>query len=231
MSSQNTPNRRRAILGVLLVVLLLAAAWAVVASIRRALNNTLDSALNPIQQANNALSTQMAELLHPTPTIIPDPITIINEVRAVARLETIQYTVEQVITAETNQGVLASLFGDRLLFVGHGVVVAGIDMQKINPEDLWLQDGVLYVRLPEAEVLIATLDNQKSYVYDRQTGLLTHGDPGLETAARQVAEQEIRKAALEDGILELARQNAETYLERFFEALGYEQVIFIRPGP
>jgi len=42
------------------------------------------------------------------------------------------YTVEKLITAETNQGVLASLFGDRLLFVAHGYVIAGIDMKQ-NP--------------------------------------------------------------------------------------------------
>ncbi len=228
MSSQNTPNPRRSIVGILIVVLLLAVVWFAVATVRNALDSSLNNALNPLQEANNQLGTQVANLLHPTPTIIPDPVTIITEVRAVARLETIQYTVEKVITAQTNQGALESLFGDRLLFVGHGVVIAGIDMQKINPEDLWLQDGVLYVRLPEAEILVATLDNDKSYVYDRQTGIFRDPDPNLETAARQVAEQEIRKAALEDGILELARQNAETYLEKFFRALGYEQVMFVQ---
>ncbi len=61
---------------------------------------------------------------------------------------------------------------------------------------------MLNVRLPAAEVLVATLDNDKSYVYDRQTGLFTKGDPSLETQARQVAEQEILKAAIGDGILD-----------------------------
>ncbi len=61
------------------------------------------------------------------------------------------------------------------------------------------------------------------------TGLLTHGDPNLEKTARQVAEQEILKAALEDNILEQARINAEIYLEKFFNALGYQSVVFLRP--
>ena len=54
---------------------------------------------------------------------------------------------------------------------------------------------------PPAEVFIATLDNQKSYVYDRETGIFTKGVNDLETLARQAAEQEILKAAMEDGIL------------------------------
>jgi hypothetical protein len=95
---------------------------------------------------------------------------------------------------------------------------------------MWLQEQVLNIRLPAAEVFIATLDNQKSYVYDRQTGLLTHGDVNLETAARQAAEEQIRQAALDDGILTLAQQNAETYLTRFFLGLGYPDVIFVQPA-
>ena len=163
--------------------------------------------------------------------MLPDPVTIIHEVRALARLETIQYSVEKVITAEVNQGVLGPLFGDRLLFVAHGTVIAGIDMSKIATQDMWLQDKVLNVRLPSAEIFTATLDNKKSYIYDRQTGLLTHGDMNLETAARQVAEDQIRQGALDDGILALAGQNAETYLSRLFLALGYPEVVFVKPTP
>jgi hypothetical protein len=83
------------------------------------------------------------------------------------------------------------------------------------------------VRLPAPEILVATLDNELSYVYDRDTGLLTHGDTNLETEARQAAEQEIRAAALEDGILDQARINAEVFLEKFFQALGYSPVVFV----
>ena len=193
------------------------------------LKNQIDNTLSPIQQTNSAISTQIANLLHPTPTIIPDPVTIIRQVQSLARLETIQFTVEKVITAEVNQGVFGPLFGDKLLLVAHGIVIAGIDMNKIESQDLWLEDGVLNVHLPEAEVFVATLDNDQSYVYDRTTGMFTKGDPQLETAARQAAEQEILKAAETDGILDLARQNAEVYLERLFNSLGYLHVEFVEP--
>ncbi len=179
-----------------------------------------------VNQANQALQTQVSQMMHPTPTIIPDPATYINEVRALARLETIQYSIEKVITAEVGQGTFGFLFGDKLLFVAHGVVIAGIDMTKLQPTDMRFDGSVLYVKLPPAEVFVATLDNQKSYVYDRQTGSLTKGNVDLETMARQAAEDEIRKAALEDGILVQAQANAETYLLKFFNALGYKSVVF-----
>jgi hypothetical protein len=99
-------------------------------------------------------------------------------------------------------------------------------MEKIQPSDLRLDNNVLYVRLPPAEVFISTLDNDKSYVYDRETGILRKADPTLETLARQSAENEILKAALEDGILTQAQSNGEAYLFRFFTSLGYANVIF-----
>jgi hypothetical protein len=183
--------------------------------------------LQPFDQANSALQTQVADLMHPTPTIIPDPATYIEEVRALARLESIQYSIEKVITAEIGQGSFGFLFGDRMLFVAHGIVIAGVDLSKMNPQDLQLQGNTLYVRLPEPEIFIATLDNQKSYVYDRETGVLTHGDINLESTARQAAEEEIKKAAVEDGILEQARQNAEAFMQQFLGTLGYDQVVIV----
>jgi hypothetical protein len=149
-------------------------------------------------------------------------------VRALARLETIQYSVEKIMTGEVNQGALEFLFGDRLLFVAHGVVIAGVDLGKIEPDDVWLDDqGRVYMRLPEPEIFVATLDNEKSYVYDRETGLLTHGDLDLEAAVRRAAEAEIEQAALEDGILDQARLNAENYLFRLLRSLDFNDVIFV----
>ena len=84
----------------------------------------VQQATQPVIELQQEVSTEVARLLHPTPTIIPDPVTIIHEVQSLARLETIQYSVEKVITAETRQGPFGFLFGDRLLLVAHGPVSA-----------------------------------------------------------------------------------------------------------
>lgn len=188
--------------------------------------DTAAASLNPVQQLSHSVSTQVANVLNPTPTVIPDPVTIVHEVRSMARLETIQYSVEKIISAETRQGLFGFLVGDRILFVAHGTVIAGVDLQKLQPEDLRVEGGVLYVTLPPAEIFVATLENDKSYVYDREQGVLTRGDQNLETLARQAAEDEIEKAALANGILEQAQINAENFLYRFFLQLGFPEVIF-----
>ncbi len=220
-------DNRSSILSILILIVVGAGAYFIVQSVQQTAQQA-QQALNPIQQANSSLQTQVSDLMHPTPTVIPDPVTYINQIQALARLETIQYSIEKVITAEVGQGTFGFLFGDKLLFVAHGTVIAGIDMSKIQPSDMQVQNGVLYVKLPPAEIFVATLDNDKSYVYDRTTGALTKADQNLETTARQAAQDEIQKAALDDGILDIAQQNAQTYLAKFFAALGYQNTIFTK---
>lgn len=188
--------------------------------------STLNNQLAPVREMTGSLSTQVAVLLHPTPTIMPDPVTIIHEVRSLARLETIKYSLEKIITAETRQGFFEWLVGDRLLFVAHGEVIAGVDLNKLDPEDLRVEGDVLYVTLPAPEIFVVAIDNQKSYIYDRDTGIFSKGEVNLETEARRAAEQEIEKSAVEDGILTLAEQNAESFLGRLFLDLGFPEVIF-----
>jgi hypothetical protein len=53
----------------------------------------------------------------------------------------------------------------------------------------------------------------------------------LETQVRLVAEQEILKAATQEGILSQAATNAQTYLRWFFESVGYKSIRFVPPKP
>ncbi len=199
--------------------------------ITQVIRKTTQDALAPITNMNQTIGTRVAEVLNPTPTIIPNPITVIREIRSLARLETIQYTMEKVITAEQGQGDLGFLFGDRLLFVAHGTVIAGIDLGRMRLEDIWVENQLLYVRLPPAEIFLVDIDNEKSYVYDRNTGLLNKGDVNLERTARIAAEQAIYQAALSDGILDQAYENAESYMARLLRGLGYVDIVFIQPTP
>ncbi len=118
------------------------------------------------------------------------------------------------------------------MLVAHGTVIAGVDLDKIGRDDIEVgTDGRVTVALPPAEVFIAALNNEQTYVYDRETGLLRKGDVELESAARLAAEQEMLNAAVEDGILEQAQTNAENYLYRLLRSLGFSDVIFTVKEP
>src|SRR6266545_4514086 len=139
--------KNNSLLSVLIIGVIVVAAYFIVQTVRQ----TAQAATAPFQQvnqANDALQTQVSNLLHPTPTIIPDPVTYINEVRALARLETIQYSVEKVITGELGTGTFAFAFGDKILFVAHGTVIAGIDMSKLQPEDMHFDMSIPAITVP-----------------------------------------------------------------------------------
>jgi hypothetical protein len=210
------------VIGILLILAVGAA--AVVLAVRAPIDTLAD--------LPNQAAKEIEEILHPTPTIYPDPVTVVREVRSLSRLETVQYTVEKVITAETNQGPFGFLFGDRLLLVAHGTVVAGIDLGRLGEGDIRIDpQGAVYMVIPAAEVFVATLDNDKSYVYHRETGILAGGTKDLESAARKAAQEEILQAALEDGILATADVNGKAYLQRFLTSLGLRSVMFIDATP
>lgn len=185
--------------------------------------------LSPGESGRRTAEQELENILHPTPTIRPSPATIVREVRSLGRLETVMYTVEKVITAESGQGALSFLFGDKLLLVAHGQVIAGMDLEKIREEDISVtDDDRVVMSLPPAEIFVVRLDNEKTYVYDRETGLFGL-KPNLESAARQAAEQEILKAALADNILHAAEQNGRSFLQGFIRSFGFREVLFVPP--
>ncbi len=194
--------------------------------------STVQLATRPVTEAGNSFATQVAVVLPPTATPLPSGEAVVVAVRSLARLESASYVIEKVIIKEEGQGALGVLFGDRLIFVAHGEVIAGVDLGKMQVSDIQvLPSGKAYVVLPAPEVLVTNIDNDKSYVVDRQTGLLTKGSISLETEARREAEAEIEKAALEAGVLDRAQESAEATLRKLLASLGYTDVTFVRATP
>lgn len=175
--------------------------------------------------------TRQPLIPQPTPTIYPSSVTVIKSVQRLSRLETASYHIEKVITAETGQGPLGFLFGDKLLLIAYGEVIAGIDLSKVDADAIArTDDGTLYMRLPPVEVFVATLDNARTHVYDRRTGMVGLNQE-LETEARREAEKLILEAALDEGLEEEAAVSAQEFLETFLLALGFEQVVFVDELP
>lgn len=158
---------------------------------------------------------------------------VLTRVQDLGRLETVNYTIEKVIEGNVEQGpeLLDFLLGDRILLVAHGEVIGGIDLTQMTDDDIMVSEAGarVRVRLPGAIILTHRLDNEKSRVYDRQTGLLTKGDPNLESEVRRAAEQQILRAACEAGILAQATENAQRQLTLMLQSMGHANVDFV-PG-
>lgn len=151
--------------------------------------------------------------------------TVVQQMRELQRLETAAFTLEKVIEAGTTGNVFQEiLYGDRILLIAHGEAVAGIDFSAIDEKSVQVREGELTVKIPPAELFHVRLDSTRSRIYDRKLGLLSRGDKDLESQARAAAEESIRQAALEAGILESAQLSAEKQIKALFLATGFEKV-------
>lgn len=156
--------------------------------------------------------------------------TVIKELRELNRLETAAYTIEKVIDAGTQGNQLQQLlFGDRILLIAHGEVIAGFDLANLSEDAIRLDGTTLRLTLPAPQILSATLDSEQTRVYDRQQGVLTKGNKDLESEARKEAESIIRQAACQGNILNEASKNGRTQLTALFKALGFTTVIITIP--
>jgi hypothetical protein len=158
-------------------------------------------------------------------TITAGKTTVIKELRALNRLETAQFTIEKVIDAGTSGSRFQEiLFGDRILLIAHGEVIAGFDMSKLDADDIVVEGNSITMTLPAPQILVTNLNNEQTRVYDRRQGFLTKGDKDLESAARKAAEDTIRQAACEGGILSTASENGKKQLTVLLKSLQFTSV-------
>jgi Protein of unknown function (DUF4230) len=154
-----------------------------------------------------------------------DQPTVVRQIQRLQKLETVSYTIDKIIGGARDNAYLPKfLAGDRILLVVHGEVVAGVNLGNIKPSDVTVQGHSISLHLPPAEVFSTRIDNAKSKVYSRDTGLFSSPDPNLESEVREEAERQLQQAALVDGILKSADQNARSTVSGMLTGLGFTQV-------
>jgi hypothetical protein len=154
---------------------------------------------------------------------------VVEGVRGLDRLATVRVTESIIVTRESaSDNALDRLFsGEKVLLVASGSVEAGVDLASLGEDDVEVRDDTVTIRLPEPEVFSASLDEDKTEVYDRDYAPLNlRPDDDLVEEARATAEERIEAAARENGVLGTAQTNAEKSVRAFILALGFEEVRF-----
>jgi hypothetical protein len=164
-------------------------------------------------------------ITHRTTSIDLSSPSVVEKVRQLSRLETVDYSLDKIVSGERGNPYIPDfLIGDKLLLIAHGEVIAGVDLSQLKPGDVTVSGNSVRVQLPQPQILTTRIDNARTRIYSRSTGLLVAPDPNLESQVRQAAEQQIGQAALDDGILLKARQNARTSVAALLSGLGFHSV-------
>jgi uncharacterized protein DUF4230 len=152
---------------------------------------------------------------------------VVSQIQKLQRLETVVFGMDKIVIGERESKYLpAFLAGDRLLLIVFGEVTAGIDLSGVQVGDVDVdpEGPAIRLKVPAPEIFSTRLDNERTRVYSRETGLFSRVDPDLETDVRREAERQIRQAAVESGIMDTAKTNARATLTSFLQGLGFAQV-------
>jgi hypothetical protein len=154
---------------------------------------------------------------------------VIDRIQRLNRLETVKYSLDTVVEGAESSPVLPdALAGDKLLMIVHGSTVAGVDLSQLKPESVQITEGTdgrsIQLTLPPSQVFQTTVDETRTRVYSRDTGIFVRADPNLESATRAKAQTELQQAALSDGILDAAAKNARVAITAMLQGLGFVHV-------
>ena len=146
---------------------------------------------------------------------------LLQQVQTLSQLVTVKYVLEKVVVLED-----AKWYGEnRVILVAHGIVKAGVDLQKLQLGHVRVVGHKkISLSLPPPAIIDVHLDDEKTQVVERSTGLLREFDKDLEQSARRQALGSLRSAAHRYGILKEAEDRLRDQLTVVFQQLGFEEV-------
>ena len=159
-----------------------------------------------------------------------DPVSVVHQIQRLNELVSVKYTVQKVVGLEEQKVPFGS---EKLLLFVQAEVLAGIDLSKLAAADIkWLPGKRMQLMLPPPKIEHVVIDDKESKVWDRQITWWTPWvpyNPDMERQARLKAKDTIQQAAIDMGILDQARRNAEAGIRSLLETLGVKSVTLVSP--
>ena len=153
---------------------------------------------------------------------------VVEGIQELDQLATVRWTESVPVTKESGGGIWERVFdGEKVIVIATGNVEAGVDLGDIQKDGVSVEGDTVTIDLPEPEILSASLDEEKTRVYDRDLSPLNiYPDDDLVEQARLQAVEKIEASARENGILDSAEGNAQDSVRAFVTTLGFEEVRF-----
>ena len=156
---------------------------------------------------------------------------VLKQIQELSQLVSVKYAVQKVVGFEEKKAPFGS---EKLLIFVQAEVLAGIELDKLSSGDLILSPpGTVSISLPPSRILHIVIDDQQTKVWDRRITWWTPWvpyNPDLERQARLSSRNAIQQAALDMGILDTARTNAETAIRHLVANMGVKNVSFPQRG-
>jgi hypothetical protein len=154
-----------------------------------------------------------------------DAAAVVHEIRPLNDLVTVRYVIQKVVGLREEKQPMGS---ESILLMVQGKVLAGVNLSEFSQYNIESLKGPnAVIRIPPPTILEAFVDESNTKVWDRRITWWTpwvEPDKDLEHKARMQALDDIRKGAIQMGILEDARRNAQTAIRKFLGTFGITAV-------
>ena len=110
---------------------------------------------------------------------------------------------------------------DEIVIIANGKVRAGFNLKGLSDDDIIVQGDTLTVTLPKVEILDVIVNPANFDVYV-ETG---EWNENKVTEIKKQALEQIKSDAINDGILDKAKESGLKKLQEMFKSFGYNEVI------
>lgn len=149
--------------------------------------------------------------------------TVLTQVEALGKLELVRYRFKDVVEYKKSSKYPFLPDAKAALIVG-GEAVGCLDMRKIRPQDVTFEgDSVVRIVLPAPELCSFQVDHRQSRVFSTENTFFQ--DAQVVDEAYRYAEAQVRRSALQSGILAETQRNAQQILVPMLRTLTGRRVI------
>lgn len=146
---------------------------------------------------------------------------VLKEIKALGKLELVRYTFKDIVEHEQVNTFLPNA---NAVLIVEGEATGCLDLTQINLDSITTTDDSITVQLPKPELCGWKINHDRSRVYDTHFSFLNESQ--LVSDAYRKAEHQVKQSALNGGILNQTRQNANQLLRPLLERISGKKIGF-----
>jgi hypothetical protein len=136
---------------------------------------------------------------------------VVEKIETIGKLELVKITIQEILEYDLVRNWRPD---SKAILIIQGEAVGCIDMEKIKPENIYIKDDSLSIKLPAPEIAYCKVNHERSRVYDTKHAMFSGAN--IIDEAYKSAEKQLEKTVYEVGILEQTKKNADLFFNSFF---------------
>ena len=144
---------------------------------------------------------------------------VLQKVKDLGQLELASFSFKDIVEQKLTRDFLPD---PKALLIVYGEATGCIDLTKITDKEIEVFKDSVHITLPTPVLCQYKIDHSKSRIYDSEYAFMN--EALLFEEAYKSAENKLKESALQSGIIEKSKENAETLLKPLFENISGKKI-------